>query len=155
VPPHLSLCINGQLFNLDVNGTTVGDDIGPLLRLIQRRNVETIFIELNLPPLFNMEMFRRQVATSTAAYPHVKAGLITCLAPIKDVCAAVYQTEIQDINFVFDLLPRLEAQKVLGHCYHFNMFHHLSSDLSFKFRTYSMFEVNERISAAKRVPAMH
>lgn len=155
VPPHLSLSVNGQLFSLDVNGTTVGDDIGPLLRLIHKRNVETIFVELNLPPLFDMEMLRRQVATSTSAYPHVKAGLVTCLAPIKDMCAAVYQTEIQDINFVFDLLPRLDAQKVLGQCFHFNMFQHLSSTLSFKLRTYSMLDINERISNARRVPAMH
>lgn len=151
VPPHLSLSVQGKLFSLDVKGATIGDDIAPTWRLIHQRKIETLFVQLQLPPLIDLSVLREQLAQLTSAYPSVKIGNITCLAPIKDFCSKVYSTEVSDVDFVFDLLPKLEEQGVLADTYHANMDRYLDNDGAFKLRTYSMFDVNHRISVANQM----
>ena len=151
VPPHLSLSVQGQLFSLDVRGATIGADIAPMWRLIHQRKIETLFVQLQLPPLLDLAVLRQQLAVLTSAYPSVQVGNITCLAPIKDFCSKVYSTEVGDVDFVFDLLPKLEEQGVLADTYHLNMERYLDENGAFKLRTYSMFDVNERIGAASQL----
>ncbi|PCJ88437.1 MAG: hypothetical protein COA57_03420 [Flavobacteriales bacterium] len=145
IPPHLAVSVNGKLFSLDVKGPSLNKDLNVLLRSIQKNQWECLLVQLKMPELFTLEDLRREISKITAAYPAVQAGGVTCLAPIKDFCNSIYQTETSNVNFIFDLLPKLEQQGILNDCYHLNMDRYFILGNRFELKTYSMFEINETI----------
>ena len=153
VPPHLSLVVNGKQFSLDVKGPSLDQDVAVLLRNIYWSKAATLFIKLSVPTIFSLLDLQDEVAKVTAAYPSVQAGMITCLAPIKDFCESVYQTSVGDIDFVFDLLPKLEEQGVLQESYHLHMHKYIDIEGGFELLTYSMFDINEQIQSVNSVLA--
>jgi hypothetical protein len=150
VPPHLAIVINGKIFTLSVKGPTVEGDLRSLLRTIRQRAIETIFIRLTVPPLFTIAQLEEQVKQYMLSYPRVDVGLATCLAPIKDFCGSVYETETRNVNFIYELLPRLEEQKVIDSCYHLNLDKYLTDDV-FLLRKYTMEDINDEIRKATLV----
>ena len=147
VPPHLAVSINGKLFTLTVKGATVDGELKALLKLIQQRNIDSIFIKLSVPPVFTMEELRKEIKKYTLAYPRVDIGIATCLSPIKDFCFEIYDTEVQRVNYVFDLLPKLYEKNIITSCYHLNLDRYLSGD-SFHLAKYTMNEIYEGIRVA-------
>jgi len=144
IPPHLAVSINGKLFTLTVKGASVDTELSTLLKLIRKNKIETVFIKLSVPPLFSLEQLRNEIKKYTLAYPRVGVGIATCLAPIKDFCHSVYETETNKINFVFELFPKLNEQHITGKIYHMNMENYISQN-TFTLRTYGMNEIYEGI----------
>lgn len=152
IPPHLLVSVNGKLFTLTVKGATVDGELSALIKLIRKNKVETIFVKLNVPTVCTVEQLRAEIKKFMLAYPRVDVSIATCLAPIKDFCHSVYSTETQKINFVFELLPKLNEQKVTGDIYQMNMEDHIIQN-SFSLRTYSMNDIYEGIRAVNAILA--
>jgi hypothetical protein len=150
VPPHLAVTVNGKLFTLSVKGPTVEGDLRPLLRMIRQRAIETIFIKLSVPHLFTVHQLNEEIRKYVLAYPRVDVGLATCLAPIRDFCGSVYHAETRNVNFIYDLLPRLEALNVIDTCYHLNLDRYLHKE-TFLMRKYTMDDINQEIRKAELV----
>lgn len=144
VPPHLAIAVNGKLFTLSIKGPTVEGDLRSLLRIIRQRSIESIFIRLAVPQVFTTEQLGEEIRKYMLAYPRVDVGLATCLAPIKDFCGSVYHTETKNINFIYELLPKLEELNVIDTCYHLNLERYLKKD-DFFMRKYTMDDINEEI----------
>lgn len=152
IPPHLLVSVNGKIFTLSVKGATVDGELDALLTLIRKRNIETIFIKLSLPPLFTMEQLMEEIRISTLAYPRADIGIATCLTPIKDFCGTVYNTETRNVNLIFDLLPKLEECHALNGCYHLNLDKYLLEN-SFALNKYEVNDVYEAIRKSSLVMA--
>ncbi len=144
IPPHLLVSVNGKIFSLGVKGPMIDDDLGSILKLIRQRQVPTIFTRLSVPAIFTIDDLRREIKKYVLAYPRVDIGIATCLTPIKDFCGSVYHTETQDVNFVYELLPRLFEQNVAGNSYHLFMDKYLVGE-DFSLRKYSMSDIYEGI----------
>lgn len=149
VPPHIFMTVGGKMFSLSVRGATIGSDIEVLLRAINKQRAETLFMQLQVPEVCTMQQLNETVTKVVSAYPRADVGLATCLAPVKDFCHNVYNTPVEDVEFIFDLLPRLEQQGIIGECYHFYLERKLTEHNSFRLRTYSMFDINESIIVAR------
>lgn len=121
VPPHLLISINGKIFTLSVKGATVDGELPALLTLIRRKNIETVFIRLALPPLFTLDQLSKEIRDCTLAYPRADIGIATCLTPIKDFCHSIYDTESKNVNLIFDLLPKLQERNAMKDCYQMNL----------------------------------
>lgn len=147
IPPHLALSIQGKLFSLSVKGPSVDGELSHLLRLIKQRAIETIFIKLSVPAIFTIEQLQNEIKKYTLAYPCVDIGIATCLNPIKDFCSSVYQTEIKNVNFVFELLPKLYQLEIITFCYHLNLEKYLEHN-SLYLNKYSMYDIHEEIREA-------
>lgn len=154
VPPHIFVCVNGKLFSLSVKGHLLNEDLDIYLRTIRKYKIETLFVKLFSPGILTMEQLLETITRITLSYPRVEPGLIlpdgtriTCLTPVKDFCNSIYKTETKGVKFIFDLLPELEKQGVIGNSYHLNMERSLMADNDFALKTYTMFEVNENIYA--------
>jgi len=150
IPPHLAVSVNGKLFTLTVKGATVDGELSTLLRLIRKRNIESLFIKLSVPAFFTFPELLGEIRKYTLAYPRVDVGIATCLSPIKDFCATVYDTDLKNVNFVFDLLPKLYEQKIITYCYQINLERFLRGD-SFLLSRYTMNDIYEGIRAASAV----
>jgi hypothetical protein len=152
IPPHLLVSVSGKIFTLSVKGATVDGELPSLITLIRRKNIETIFIRLALPPLFTLDQLTREIRNCTLAYPRADIGIATCLTPIKDFCHSVYDTESKNVNLIFDLLPKLQERNALQSCYHLNMDKYLSGN-SFCLDTYEVNDVYEAIRKSSLVMA--
>lgn len=150
IPPHLAVSVSGNLFTLTVKGATVNSSVVPLFQLIRSKKIESIFVKLSIPPLFTLDDLNEQIKKYTLAYPRVDIGIATCLAPIKDFCNRIYDTPIEKVNYVYDLLDMLDAQGKLQDCYHLNLEQYLKDD-QFMLRKYSMSDIYEGIRGANSV----
>ena len=142
IPPHLLVSVNGKIFTLSVKGATVDGELPALLTLIRRKNIETIFIRLQMPLLFTMEQLREEIRSCTLAYPRADIGIATCLTPIKDFCHSVYDTDSQNVNLIFDLLPKLQERNAMKDCYQMNLSH---ASNTFEIKNYEVNDVYEAI----------
>ena len=149
VPPHLALLVNGKVFSLEVKGPTISMEMTSLLRLIHRKKVKSIFIKLSMPEIFTMEDLQQEVKKYFLSYPRIDNGIVTCLAPIKDFCTYVYQEDLQQVNFIFELLPKLEEQQVIDASFQLYLDEYLQEE-TFQLQRYSMEDVNESIRKANR-----
>src|ERR1035437_3459873 len=121
IPPHLLVSVNGKIFTLSVKGANVDGELSALLTLIRRKNIETIFIRLQMPLLFTMEQLQEEIRNCTLAYPRDDIGIATCLTPIKDFCHSIYDTDTKNVNLIFDLLPKLQERNAMRECYQVNL----------------------------------
>lgn len=144
IPPHLAVSVNGKIFTLSVKGAMVDGELNSLIRLIRKQNIETVFIKLSVPALFTLDQLREEIKKYTLAYPRVDIGLATCLAPIRDFCASVYEPEMKQANFVYELLPMLYSKNIITSCYQINLDRLMFGD-SFGMKKYSMNDVYEGI----------
>jgi hypothetical protein len=150
IPPHLAVSVNGKLFTLTVKGANVDGELSALLRLIRKRNIESLFIKLSVPAFFTFPELHKEIRKYTLAYPRVDVGIATCLSPIKDFCANVFDTDLKNVNFVFDLLPKLYEQKIISYCYQMNLGHLLKGN-SFLLNKYTMNDIYEGIRSASAI----
>lgn len=144
IPPHLAVSVNGKLFTLTVKGPSIDGDLSPLLRTIHQRKIETVFIKLTIPPVFTFQQLSNEIKKYMLAYPRADVGIATCLNPIRDFCSSVFETETRDVNFIFDLLPKLYEQKTINSCYHLNLDKYLVKN-SFYIKKYTVYDVYEEI----------
>jgi len=147
IPPHLAVSVNGKLFTLTVKGASVDGELRALIRLIHKKNIESLFIKLAVPPVFTLSELNKEIRKYTLAYPRVDVGIATCLSPIKDFCSTVYETDMKNVNFVYDLLPRLYEQKIVTYCYQMNLDRYLKGNV-FCLSKYSMSDIYEGIRSA-------
>lgn len=147
IPPHVVILIAGRVFTLTVKGATVDSEIESLIRLIRRGNIETVFVKLNVPPLFTLDQLREQIRKLILAYPRVEVGVATCLDPIKEFCGKIYDPEAGKVNFVYELLPKLEKSGVINASFHLYMDKFLYNG-AYGISKYSMNDIFEGIRKA-------
>ncbi|MCC7302045.1 MAG: hypothetical protein IT233_05335 [Bacteroidia bacterium] len=150
IPPHLVLLVSGKVFTLTVRGGTVDSDVESLLRLIRRNRIETVFVRLNIPSVFTISVLREHIRKLIMSYPKVAVGIATCLDPIREFCGAVYDPSARDVNFVYELLPRLERSGVIKDSYHLFLDPYLRKG-SYEIQKYSMNDIFEGIRKANEV----
>lgn len=113
-PPHIYLSIAGKLFSIGVNGPSVDARLSSMLRYIHARKIETLFLEMILPPIVSVPELIDRIRTIVLNYNRVEAGVATCLTPVRDFCHEIYGTGTRKINLIFDLLPKLREKGGLG-----------------------------------------
>lgn len=148
IPPHLAVSVNGKIFTLSVKGATVDGNLDSMFALIRKKNIETIFIKLSVPEIFSIQDLYNEIKKYTLSYPRVDIGIATCLTPIKDFCATVYEPKMKQVNFVYELLPMLYEKNIVTNCYQLNL-DYLMSNGKFEIKKYSMNDIYEGIRAVR------
>ena len=152
IPPHLLVSVNGKIFTLSVKGATVDGSLATLLQLIRKKKIETIFLRLQMPPVFTINQLQEEIRECTLAYPRADIGIATCLTPIRDFCHSIYNTDSKNVNLIFDLIPKLQQQNAMKECYHLNLENHIASG-SFCINPYEVNDVYEAIRKSSLVMA--
>lgn len=147
VPPHLSLTVSGKVYGISTKGPTFDKDVNIYVNHIKKHNVESVFVKLKLPAVYTDEQMLDAVRQVVKAYPRVDVGAATCLSPIKDFMSSAYQTDVHDVNLIFDLLPKLQKQGVIDGYYQMNLDDAMNAG-QLLMKRYTVFEVNEAIHKA-------
>ena len=120
-----------------------------ILALLERNNVPCIFVELQLPTLFTLDELQEKIRLITSGFPAVQAHGVSCLMPIKEFCAEVYQTQKQSVNLVFDLLDALKAKNSIQAYFHINLQRELQNN-TFTMQKYTVTDVHDAINKSAK-----
>ena len=144
-PPHLSLLVEGKIFSLSVKGPQLEFPLEKQLKLIKIKKINALFIKLDTSIYIIGNQLFKEAENNTLKFSKIEIGIATCLSPIKDFCARVFDMDVSNIDFVFDLLPILYKKKYISACYHYNMEKILINN-SFHFQKYTMQDIYESVT---------
>ena len=138
-PPHIGFYSCGKYFSLTTNEVQVNQDLGVLFELINRKKIPSLFVT------FNKILDNSKVIDVFENYSDLSSG-ITCISPIKKIVTDLFQEDVSQIEFVYQLIPFLEKAN------HVSSFSHVyCEDLIrnnfFTLTTYTMSEVVSRIKS--------
>ncbi len=110
----MGLMIGGLYSSLSIKGKDLDVPAAVLMKNIRQRKIVSLFVKLNLPASLTLsilnECFRKQIGF----FPRVDIGIATCLSPIllffKQACCV----ETGGIDYLYQLLPRLEEEGLTG-----------------------------------------
>ncbi len=121
VPPHLLMVCDGLCFSLNITGAIPADPLEKLLALIERKQIATAFVEIQLPQTTNSTGVGEALHRVLQNYPRVEANRYSCLHPIRDVLAEIFGVEFMGAKFIFEVFPMLQERGVLGRVEVMNM----------------------------------
>ena len=136
-PPHLMLLVDGLYYSLDVRGSVKGEAAAPLLRAARRRRVPVLFLACEATVDAG-----QQAKKAFSELNQVGAG-VTCLTPIRAFFEALYHQSFAKAQFVFELIPQLQALEKLQTLRSLN----LSDRTEFVLPIYDQATVDARIRA--------
>lgn len=143
IPPHLGLIASSKYFSLTATETQIGIDIEPIWRVIRSKSIETIFIQIDCNP--NM----KHLSVIFDAYENVVEREFTCLQPIKEFFEKECLLNVEEVNFVFDLIKKLKEKEMIMQSFHLNMGNHINEG-DFQLQEYTLDDIYKRISAIQR-----
>lgn len=121
IPPHIGLLIDGSYNSLTIKGKELDDAINVLLKTIQLKKIEAIFISLIKQPVFSTS-FQLEIAKHfIQQYHQVKANEATCLTPIKLFLSEFYAIENQKDELFFQLVERLKQNHYINYAFGINL----------------------------------
>jgi hypothetical protein len=118
-PPHLGLIAGNNWYTLDVKGATTGADAARLLQSLRRKNIPSVFVQLAWPRGLRLEQMQQLLHETFSAYPALGDNEHTCVSPIREVLAHIYDPQLKTCDFVFDLLRILADKNLVQQTYHF------------------------------------
>lgn len=143
-PPHLGLIAGNNWYTLDVKGATVGTDADRLLQSLQRKNIPSVFVQLAWPRGLQLEQLQQLLHEKFSAYPALGDNEHTCVSPIREALAHIYDPQLKNCDFVFELLRILAEKNLLLHTYQLA---HAST--RWEMPGYVMADVREGITSAQ------
>jgi hypothetical protein len=144
IPPHIGLIINKQYHSLTIKGQDCNTPIDVLLRNINQRKIASLFIEINSHPVFSNSYLSEHFVLNVEQFPRVDTGIATCLSPLKLFFEEVYNVSMEQVNFLYDLLPTLYSKKLIS-----SIASLFIDDFSFQLPYYTSTEINKEIKLVR------
>ncbi len=133
VPPHLGMLDHGRYHSLTYKNVIVDQSLETLLRAIDGKGIGSLFVEVESVP---------DLRTFFVDDSKIELGKSTCLSPIRNAFSTKLEAA-KDTRFIFELLPLLQAEGMLG----ISLFKNLTVEEGvFSLNKYGMEEVNARIA---------
>jgi hypothetical protein len=146
IPPHLGIITNGKLYDISIIGPNLGLSVVDFYNTIVKRKTETVFIELEKPNSNDLELV---IEEQVKKYWKVTKE-VSCLSPIRDFIEEVYNhKDVQQANFIFDLLPILQQQKIVKEISEVNLSNKLINN-TLELKKYTEKDIENCINALTR-----
>ena len=138
VPPHIGMFACGRYYSLTATESQVGVNIDSIWRTITSKEIETLFVQINSSP-------SKEVLDSIySSYKNASAHQFTCLRPIKDFFHIHHGMSMDNVQFIFNLIPALRSASLIEKTYHLNL-KFPSYENFFELLQYDMVDVYQRI----------
>jgi len=146
IPPHIGIIAGGKLYDITSVGPNLGLPVADFYRTIIRRKTEVIFIELNK---LNKEELSSVIEEKVREYWKVSENT-SCLHPIKDFLTAIYNIDVSEADFIFDLLPILHKNRLIENTSQVNISEKKLIDNTFYLTRYTQKDIENCIAALQR-----
>ncbi len=113
VPPHVGILINGNYNSLTIKGHELNVSVEVLLKTIQQKKIEALFIQLKKHPVFSAEYQKEICQHYIKQFTQVKPGDATCLSPVKLFLQEFYALCNTEKELLFELTERLKQNNYI------------------------------------------
>lgn len=144
-PPHVGILVNGNYNSLTIKGHELNIDIKVLLKTIQQKKIETLFIKLKKHPVFSAEYQKEICQFYIKQFNQVKANGASCLSPIKLFIQEFYAIQENKNELLFELVERLKQNQYITFTQGLNIENRVE-DNEFLLPMYSNTELQEIIN---------
>lgn len=112
IPPHVGILIDGNYNSLTIKGHELNVRLEVLLKTIQQKKLEALFIQLKKHPVFSthyqLEIFQHHIQQYTQVNDEA-----TCLSPVKHYLQEFYVIPLQESELLFELVERLKQNQYI------------------------------------------
>ncbi|MGQ0829451.1 MAG: hypothetical protein ACT4ON_13765 [Bacteroidota bacterium] len=115
IPPHIGLIIDKHYHSLTIKGQDINTSVNALIKNSQIRKIPSLFIKVKPHPTFSELYMKEHFITNVQQFQRVDSGVATCLSPIKLFFDEVYGVSMENINYLFELLPKLHSEELIEH----------------------------------------
>jgi hypothetical protein len=113
-PPHIGVLIDGNYNSLTIKGHELNVCINVLLKTIQQKKIEVLFIKLKKHPVFSADYQREICQFYIKQFTQVKANEASCLSPIKLFLQEFYALSENKQELLFELIERLKQNQYIS-----------------------------------------
>jgi len=113
IPPHIGMIFNQKYHSLSIKGNEIDLSAAVLLKNSKIRKIPSLFVKLNPHPTFSNDYLNEHFTSDVQQFQKVQAGKTTCLSPVKLFFEEAFGLSMQEINYIFDLLPLLEEMGLI------------------------------------------
>lgn len=147
IPPHLGILLNGKIYDISLQGPNIALGIDEFFQTIDKRKMETVFIELQLPVFNN---FIDEILVDCINKYQKVSEEVSCLFPIREFLASVfYNPKMEKAEFIFELMPVLEEHKLVKNITQLNLDKKLDNNV-LTLNTYNKEDIKNCIAALNR-----
>ncbi|MES2593330.1 MAG: hypothetical protein V4608_15715 [Bacteroidota bacterium] len=107
IPPHIGMIAGGSYHSLTVKGQDINTSVSALIKNTNQRKIPSLFIKIKPHSTFSDEYLKEHCITNIQQFPRVDVGIATCLSPIKLFFDEVYNLPVNNVNYLFELVPAL------------------------------------------------
>jgi hypothetical protein len=142
-PPHIGLIIDKQYHSLTIKGAELNVATASLVRTIHQRKIPTVFIQLQPHATYSAAYLKEHFILNIQEFPKVDVNIATCLSPIKRFLEETYLLSLQQINYLYELIPFLDEAQLILSTAALNI-----DESTFKLPIYNLSELNNGIAKA-------
>ena len=113
-PPHIGVLIDGNYNSLTIKGHELNIDIKVLLKTIQQKKIQTLFVKLKKHPVFSLDYQKEICQFYIKQFTQVKANEASCLNPIKLFLQEFYAIQENHHELLFELIERLKQNQYIS-----------------------------------------
>ena len=113
IPPHVGMIIGNKYHSLTIKGQEVNVPVEALIRNNAVRKIPSVFIKIKSHPVYSTDYLKEHFISTIQQFQKVEAGVATCLSPIKLFFEETYGVDVKEVNYIFDLLPKLEKSGLI------------------------------------------
>ncbi len=113
-PPHIGLLIGGNYNSLTIKGHELNIKTGVLLKTIQQKKIEALFVKLKQHPVFSVDYQKEICQHYIKQFTQVKAHEASCLSPVKLFLQEFYALTEHKQELLFELVERLKQNQYVA-----------------------------------------
>ena len=113
IPPHIGMIADKMYHSLSIKGQDINTSTKALIKNSNIRKIPSLFIKIKSHPTFSDIYLREHFITNVQQFERVDIGVATCLSPIKLFFEEVYNLQMKDVNYLYELLPVLESEGLI------------------------------------------
>jgi hypothetical protein len=113
IPPHIGLITDKKYHSLSIKGQDINTSVDALVKNSTIRKIPSLFIKIKSHPTFSTTYLSEHFITNVQQFERVDLGVATCLSPIKLFFEEVYNVSMNNVNYLYELLPVLETEGLI------------------------------------------
>ena len=115
IPPHIGMIVDKKYHSLSIKGQDINTSVHAIIKNTKLRKIPTLFIKIKPHNTFSDIYLREHFITNVQQFPRVDVGVATCLSPVKLFFEEVYNLSMNEVNYLYELLPKLHIQELIEH----------------------------------------
>lgn len=143
-PPHIGILINGLYHSLTIKGHETNVTLPVLLKTIQQKKIESVFVKLKKHPVFSYDYQNEMFQWQIKQFKQVKPNEASCLSPVKLFLSEFYAINRIENELLFELIERLKQNDYIDDALALNI-PKFSQGQPFFFPIYSYSELQDVI----------